>query len=99
MKYFEKGNKALGIGKSSKPESIWDNPQLYPSMFPWLFPYGYGGLGNKCINIPVGDAVRKRNWLMYHDKRFQTDQFFSLIAFFCFAFLTLIYYSCIVRTE
>jgi hypothetical protein len=50
-------------------------------MFPWLFPHGYGGLGNERVRIPVSDAVRKRNWLMYHDKRFQTDQFSSFIAF------------------
>ena len=81
LRYFEKGNKALGVGTDSKPESLWNNPQLYPSMFPWLFPYGTGGLGNSEIHINVSDAVRKKNWLMYYDKRFQTDQFFSLIAF------------------
>jgi hypothetical protein len=81
MKYFTRGGKVLGIGKSEKLESLWNNPQLYPSMFSWLFPYGYGGLGNECIQIPISDAVRKQNWLMYYDKCFQHDQIFSLIAF------------------
>lgn len=31
MDYFKKGNKALGIGKNSKIESIWNNPRLYPA--------------------------------------------------------------------
>jgi hypothetical protein len=35
MKYFAKGGKALEIGKSDKLESLWDNPQLYPSMEVW----------------------------------------------------------------
>ncbi|KAI0346340.1 hypothetical protein BDW22DRAFT_1323620, partial [Trametopsis cervina] len=81
MKYFAQGGKSLGIGKADQPESLWNNPQLYPSMFPWLFPYGYGGLGNDRIQIPIQDGVRKKNMLMYHDKRFQHDQYFSLIAF------------------
>ena len=80
IKHFKSGGLALAIGHSAQPESLYDNPSLYPSMFPWLFPYGYGGLGNHRINTKVSDAVRKRNLLMYHDKRFQHDQYFSLIA-------------------
>jgi hypothetical protein len=64
IQYFAKGGKVLGLGTSEKMESIWDNLNLYPSMFSWLFPYGYGGLGNEGIRIPVGDAIRKRNWLV-----------------------------------
>ncbi|KAI0337024.1 hypothetical protein BDW22DRAFT_1340607, partial [Trametopsis cervina] len=33
MKYFAQGGKSLGIGKSDQLESLWNNPQLYPSMF------------------------------------------------------------------
>ncbi|KAI0769472.1 hypothetical protein BC629DRAFT_1292039, partial [Irpex lacteus] len=52
-------------------------------MFPWLFPYGYGGLGNEKIqsDLKISDKIRKRLWLTYYDQRFQNDQFFSLIAF------------------
>lgn len=62
MRYFSSGGKALGIGKSDTMESLWNNPRLYPSMFPWLFPYGMGGLGNECIppNLKISDAVRKK---------------------------------------
>jgi hypothetical protein len=81
IKYFAKGGKALGIGRSEDMESIRDNPQLYPSMFLWLFPYGYGGLGNEQIQIKISDSTRKKQWLMYHDKHFQHDQFFSPIPF------------------
>ena len=83
MKYFTDGGKALGIGKSDSMESLWNNPQLYPSMFPWLFPYGMGGLGNESIpsELKISDSVRKDNWLMYYDKRFQHDEVFSIVAF------------------
>ena len=44
-------------------------------MFPWLFPYGLGGLNNMCSHgrRPVSEERRKQQLLMYHDKRFQVD--------------------------
>lgn len=45
------------------------------------FPIRRWGFDNSRMQIKVSEAVRKRNMLMYYDKRFQTDQFFSLIAF------------------
>ena len=78
-----KGHKGkfLAITHSSQPESIFNNPQLYPQAFPWLFPYGLGGIGNKRGFDKLGDEVRKKNLLMYHDKRFQKDPYFPLVAF------------------
>ncbi|KAF4618642.1 hypothetical protein D9613_009831 [Agrocybe pediades] len=78
LKHLDAEGKVLAIGHSSTPESIYNNPRLYPQMFPHLFPYGLGGVGS----IPgVGDVMHKRNLLMYHDKRFQVDPHFPLIAF------------------
>lgn len=79
--HFARGNKVLGVGHGSEMESIYNNPQLYPQMFPHLFPYGYGGLGNARGWKNVSDTKRKTHLLMYHDKRFQTDPAFALIAF------------------
>lgn len=81
LKHFKDGNHALGIGQAEHPESLYGNPQLYPQMFPWLFPYGLGGLGNSRGFKPVSDAERKQQLLMYHDKRFQLEPHFPLIAF------------------
>ena len=39
------GGKILAVGHSNKFESMWNKPQLYPQMFPWLFLYGLGGIG------------------------------------------------------
>ncbi|KDQ34255.1 hypothetical protein PLEOSDRAFT_1015932, partial [Pleurotus ostreatus PC15] len=33
LQYFNQSGKVLAIGQSSNFESIWNNPQLYPSMF------------------------------------------------------------------
>ncbi|KAG6893620.1 hypothetical protein C0992_009309, partial [Termitomyces sp. T32_za158] len=48
-------------------------------MFPWLFPYGLGGIGASTGSIST--KIHKANLLMYHDKRFQTDTGFPFVAF------------------
>ena len=78
----EDDGKILAIGHAEKLESMYDNPQLYPMMFPWLFPYGLGGVG--CVSgeaMDMSDMMHKRKLLMYHDKHFQMDPHFPLIAF------------------
>ncbi|KAH7905989.1 hypothetical protein BJ138DRAFT_968207, partial [Hygrophoropsis aurantiaca] len=81
MKHLMEGGKVLAIGHSEHPESLYNNPQLYPQMFPWLFPYGLGGLGQPHFKKKLSIAHHKKHLLMYHDKRFQVDEHFPLIAF------------------
>ena len=81
IRHMEMGGKSLGIGHAKKPSSLYSNPQLYPQAFPWLFPYGRGGVGNNKGFHVVPPAHRLRQLLMYHDKRFQRDGAFILIAF------------------
>ena len=77
LQHLNSEGKFLVVGHSNKAESSWDNPQLYPKMFPWLFPYGLGGVGSTGLS----DKEHKRHLLMYHDKRFQTDVNFPFVAF------------------
>jgi hypothetical protein len=77
LKHLNSEGKFLVVGHSYKPESAWDNPQLYPKMFPWLFPYGLGGIGTAGIS----NKEHKRHLLMYHDKQFQTDVNFPFVMF------------------
>lgn len=82
VKHFKANKKILGIGHSGDIQSLYNNPQLYSQMFPWLFPYGLGGLGNSFRqNIKFSDGAHKKHLLMYYDKRFQMDWCFPLIAF------------------
>src|ERR1700730_11215919 len=79
-----KAGKVLAIGHGENPESLYNNPQLFPQMFPWLFPYGLGGIKNVRQSnalLKKSELSQKRHLLMYHDKRFQLDPFFPLIAF------------------
>ncbi|KAF6744184.1 hypothetical protein DFP72DRAFT_781935, partial [Ephemerocybe angulata] len=68
------------VGHDETPQSIWHNPGLYPKMYPWLFPYGYGGVGQ---DEHVSHLARHNHveWLaMYWDKRFQVDSGFLIVA-------------------
>lgn len=51
-------------------------------MFPWLFPYGLGGIGSTTLaNSKLSDAKHKQLLMLYHDKRFQMDLSFPFVAF------------------
>ena len=81
LRHLEDGGMTLGIGHEDKPQSMYDNPQVYPQMFPWLFPYGYGGIGQTRLKKKLSETEHKKCLLMYHDKRFQTDLYFPIVAF------------------
>ncbi|KAF9455305.1 hypothetical protein BDZ94DRAFT_1231032, partial [Collybia nuda] len=68
LKHIATDGVTLGVGHDINPQSIYDNPQAYPGMFPWLFPYGYGGFRNGIIEGKFGEISHKRHLLMYHDK-------------------------------
>ncbi|TFK58112.1 hypothetical protein BDN72DRAFT_735932, partial [Pluteus cervinus] len=78
LKHMNSEGKMLAVGHAVSPESIYNNPRLYPQMFPWLFPYGYGGVGSRKFTvegdqeekgfIPISEKEHKRHLLMYYDK-------------------------------
>ena len=79
LRHLNSGGKVLAVGHAGKPETMYNNPQLYPQMFPWLFPYGHGGIASGASGL--SDKAHKHHLLMYHDKRFQTDVDFPFVAF------------------
>ncbi len=79
LQYYENNGKYLDVSRSNKPQSIYNNPTLYPAMFPWLFPYGLGGIG--ATSVKISSASHKQHLLMYHDKRFQVDPTFPFVCF------------------
>jgi len=60
----------LAIGDDHVPLSIYKNPQLYSLLFPYLFPYGLGAVGNveSTAYVKMDSAYHKKNLLLYHDK-------------------------------
>ena len=45
LRHLEGHGCVLAIGRSKNPVSLYNNQQAYPQMFPWLFPFGKGGIG------------------------------------------------------
>jgi hypothetical protein len=78
LQHLNSQGKILAIGHAESAGTIWKNPHLYPQMFPWLFPYGLGGIGSV---VKMSEREHKHRLLLYHDKRFQTDPNFPFIAF------------------
>src|SRR6266545_5027796 len=77
LKHLNLGGSMLAVGHSSEPQLMYNNLQLYPQIFPWLFPYGLDGIGS----MKLSDKEHKRHLLMYHDKCLQTDINFPFVAF------------------
>jgi hypothetical protein len=50
-------------------------------MLPWLFPYGFGGIGQPEHKHKLSSMMHKGHLLMYYDKWLQKDPHFLLIAF------------------
>jgi len=57
LQHLISDQKILFVGHDSKPESMFKNPQLFPMMMPWLFPYGLGGIGNSKIIGPMSSIT------------------------------------------
>jgi hypothetical protein len=74
LKHWNSEGAALSMSHAAEPQSIYNNPNLYPQIFPWLFPYGLGGIGNGTLS----EKTHKEFLLMYYDKRFQRDIHFLL---------------------
>lgn len=81
LRHLRNGGNVLSVGRKASPESVYDNPQLFPGMFPWLFPYGYGGFGNERVMFKIPLVRHVRSLLMYADRRFQEDAYFPFIVF------------------
>lgn len=77
--YLKNGGQSLAVGHDESPQSIWSNPALYPQMFPTLFPYGHGGIGQDAHISKVSCKAHVKALLMYHDKRFQRDAGFIIV--------------------
>ncbi|KAF5334277.1 hypothetical protein D9758_015539 [Tetrapyrgos nigripes] len=80
LAYLKSQGKFLAVGHSEKSSSMFNNPLLYPSIFPWLFPYGMGSIGMTTLKS-FSEKSHKKYFMNYHDKRFQTDPLFNFVAF------------------
>ena len=69
LEHLSSNKKIMFAGHSSEPNSSYNNPQLFPA----IFPYGLGGICNDLIPCKISTLAHKQLLLMHHDKRFQMD--------------------------
>ncbi|KAJ7270314.1 hypothetical protein C8J57DRAFT_1435470 [Mycena rebaudengoi] len=81
LDHLANNGQTLGFSHSTSPQSMFDNIRLYLEMFPWLFPYGLGGIGHPSHRNRISAAAHKCFLLMYHDKRFRTDLYYPMVTF------------------
>ncbi|EPS95058.1 hypothetical protein FOMPIDRAFT_131116 [Fomitopsis schrenkii] len=65
VKHFSSGQPMLAIGHDGTPASMYHNSDLYPGLFPWLYPYGEGGFENNGIRTRIHRRDHIRHLLMY----------------------------------
>ncbi|KAF7976392.1 hypothetical protein HWV62_6777 [Athelia sp. TMB] len=80
VEHLAGGGGSMAVSHMETPQSMYHNPALYPQMFPWLFPYGKGGLDQEEHFNLIAAGSHKRWMLMYWDKCFQVDPEFPIVA-------------------
>ncbi|KAJ3551910.1 hypothetical protein NM688_g4438 [Phlebia brevispora] len=81
LRHLTDGGAVLTYGQGSDPEDVYSDPNIYPGLFPWLYPYGLGGFANKLITKKVSVEKHVHALLLYHDRRFQTERYFPFLVF------------------
>ena len=70
ISHLKSGKELILYRHAEKPESIYENPDLYPGMFPWLYPFGRGGFQPAKTTVHRKRVDRRRHiqyLLQYYD--------------------------------
>ncbi|THH26548.1 hypothetical protein EUX98_g7646 [Antrodiella citrinella] len=81
IRHLRNGGKVAQYRHGSEPTSIYDAHDMFPAMFPWLFPYGHGGFYNTQMQRQLHRSPHVKHLLMFFDRRFQADEYFSYLLY------------------
>lgn len=70
----------LIIPRGTKPISEYNNPDLFPGMFPTLFPYGIGGFEDPERPVKLSFQKQAEYYLDIADKSFRYHRYFIFVA-------------------
>ena len=76
-----KGKPFLQVGHGSKPMNEFCNTDLFPMLYPTLFPYGCGGFEDKNREKPISLKEHVKYLFSLSDRRFQTHYSFLFTVF------------------
>lgn len=77
----EKGGGYIELPHGENPENEFNNSQLFPKLYPSLFPYGIGGFEDSRRKIPVAMQSQIKHFMNIADRRFKHHQSFIFTAF------------------
>lgn len=77
----KKGGGYVQIPHGPTPLNEFCNPDMFPSLYPTLFPYGVGGLEDRNRSSKVSLKRHVRHLLSLKDRRFQEHHTFLFTAF------------------
>src|ERR1700722_8524980 len=75
------GGGYLQIPHNSNPANEFNNPDLFPLMYPTLFPYGIGGFDDRNRSAKLSMRRQVKHFLQLSDRRFQEHPTFIFTAF------------------
>ncbi|KAJ7094151.1 hypothetical protein C8R44DRAFT_645623 [Mycena epipterygia] len=82
MKHMQKpGSNYVEIPHDPAPANEFNNPTLFPMIYPTLFPYGIGGFEDKDRRSPLGFKAHIKHLFNLADRRFQEHYSFSRSSF------------------
>ena len=82
MRYIkEKGGSYVQIPHDSKPVNEFFNPELFPMIYPTLYPYSIGGFEDSRRQVWVSLKRHVKHLFNLNDKRFQEHHSFMFTVF------------------
>ncbi|TDL19361.1 hypothetical protein BD410DRAFT_689923, partial [Rickenella mellea] len=61
LKHLKNGGKYVEIGHDSQPCNEYEDENLFPMLYPTLFPYGRGGFESSTRPVPIGMKAHARH--------------------------------------
>ncbi|PPQ80093.1 hypothetical protein CVT24_006535 [Panaeolus cyanescens] len=81
LRHVKNGGGYIEIPHHTTPANEFFNPDLFPLIYPTLFPYGVGGFEDKCRTVSVSMKRHVKHLCSLTDKRFQEHYSFMFVAF------------------
>ena len=81
LRHVKGGGGYIQIPHDPTPVNEFFNPDLFPMIYPTLFPYGVGGFEDKQRKVPLSMKRQVKHLCSLSDKRFQEHYSFLFTAF------------------
>ena len=81
LQHAKRGGSFIQIPHDPNPVNEFFNPNMFPMLYPTLFPYGIGGFEDRSRQVLIGFENHVKHVLALNDRRFQEHYSFMFVAF------------------